>query len=146
MFHIGVVGSRRRNSDWDRQIVYRAIHSMRQRIGNTHLPALCEVTLVSGGCPKGADKFMEEYADIHRLEIVIHRPNESELRKDVPVRAAWAIINYARNALVAKDADVLIACVAPDRCGGTENTIKHFLKKLGITEPQAIREGKLILV
>ena len=35
---------------------------------------------------------------------------------------------FVRNGDIAKDSDVLIACVAPDRTGGTEDTIKKFLK------------------
>lgn len=138
--YIGVVGSRRRNKDEDRQIVYRAIH---RRCSQSEL--YC-IGLCSGGCHRGADRFAEEFADIHKMPIIIHYPDKSKLRKDVPVRAAHAIINYARNELIARDSDILIACVAPDREGGTENTIKHFLKKLGLTEPQAIQQGKLILV
>jgi len=79
----------------------------------------------------------------------IHFPNEDDLdpvilRKNP--RAAWAIINYARNKLIARDADILIAVVAADRKGGTEDTIKHFRKKFGKTEKQLIEEGILILV
>ena len=136
---IGVVGFRRRNSDEDRQLVYKAIHHTRQHIGGNTI-------LVSGGCPQGADLFAEEYAEMHRLPIIRHLPDQTQLREDVPKRAAYAIINYARNELIAADADVLIACVAPDRKGGTEDTIKKFLKRLGFTEVQAIQEGKLILV
>ena len=44
-------------------------------------------------------------------------------------RWAYAEINYARNTLIARDADELIAVVAEDRKGGTEDTIKKFLKK-----------------
>jgi len=118
---IGVVGSRRRNSGEDRQLVYKTIHHLRQRIGGNTI-------LVSGGCPKGADLFAEEYAEIHRLPIIRHLPDQTQLREDVPKRAAYAIINYARNELIAKDADVLIACVALDRKGGTEDTIRKFKK------------------
>jgi len=31
---------------------------------------------------------------------------------------------YARNELIAKNSDVVVAFVSPDRKGGTENTIK----------------------
>jgi len=139
MHVIGVVGSRRRNTGEDRQRVYLTIHHHRQYVGGNTM-------LVSGGCPQGADLFAEEYADMHRLPIIRHLPDRTQLRDDVPARAAYAIIAYARNELIAKDADTLIACVAPDRKGGTENTIKHFLKKLGLTEGQALDQGKLILV
>lgn len=136
---IGVAGSRRRNTDEDRQLVYKTIHHHRQCVGGNTI-------LVSGGCPKDADLFAEEYAEIHRLPIIRHLPDKAQLRKDVPIRAAHAIINYARNELIARDADVLIACVAADRKGGTEDTIKKFLKVLGLTESQALDRGKLILV
>ena len=136
---IGVVGSRRRNSGEDRQLVYKTIHHLRQRIGGNTI-------LVSGGCPKGADLFAEEYAEIHRLPIIRHLPDHAHLNPNLPPRAQWAVINYARNTLIANDADVLIACVAPDRKGGTEDTIKKFRKRLGFTEAQAIEDGKLILV
>jgi hypothetical protein len=121
MIVIGVVGSRRRNTGEDHQIVYQAIHHLRQKIGGNTI-------LVSGGCPIGADLFAEEYAGMHRLPIIRHLPDQTQLREDVPIRAAWAIVNNARNTLIAADADVLIACVAPDRKGGTEDTIKKFKK------------------
>lgn len=146
--NIGVVGSRRRNKNADRQIVYRAVHHLRQQIESGHW---YKTVIVSGGCPKGGYKFAEEYADIHRVEAIIHRPDQSQRDwlvsvRHVPVRAACTLVNYARNELIARDSDILIACVAPDREGGTENTIKHFLKKLNLTEGQAIQQGKLILV
>jgi len=139
MHVIGVVGSRRRNSGEDRQLVYLTIHHHRQCVGGNTI-------LVSGGCPKGADLFAEEYAEMHRLPIVRHLPDHAHLNPNLPPRAQWAVINYARNTLIANDADVLIACVAPDRKGGTEDTIKKFRKRLGFTEAQAIEDGKLILV
>jgi len=54
------------------------------------------------------------------------------LPKPVPQgspRWAYAKANYERNTLVAGDSDVLISCVAPDRTGGTEDTIKKFIKQ-----------------
>ena len=99
---IGVVGSRRRNTGEDRQRVYLTIHHHRQYVGGNTM-------LVSGGCPQGADLFAEEYADMHRLPIIRHLPDRTQLRDDVPARAAYAIIAYARNELIAKDADTLIA-------------------------------------
>jgi hypothetical protein len=141
MHVIGVVGSRRRNSGEDRQLVYLTIHHHRQCIGGNTI-------LVSGGCPQGADLFAEEYAEMHRLPIIRHLPDQTQLRKSGSIhsRQDWAKIAYARNTLIANDADILIACVAPDRKGGTEDTIKKFRKRLGFTEAQAISEGKLILV
>lgn len=107
---IGIVGSRRRNSALDLlrvSNIFRAIYRQGDRI-------------VSGGCPKGGDRFAELLAKDFGVPIKIHR-------------ADWKIGKYAgflRNTLIAKDADILIACVANDRKGGTEDTIKKF-KKLG---------------
>ena len=39
---------------------------------------------------------------------------------------SYAKANYERNTLIARDSDVLIAVVAPDRKGGTEDTIKKW--------------------
>ena len=36
--------------------------------------------------------------------------------------------NFDRNTLIAKDSDVLIACVNLQKDGGTEDTIKKYLK------------------
>jgi len=35
----------------------------------------------------------------------------------------------ARNTLIANNCDILIACVSPDRTGGTEDTIKKTKNK-----------------
>lgn len=93
--------------------------------------------IVSGGCPVGADRIAEILAKKHQASITIHY-------------AQWRIYGkpagFIRNEFIAQDADLLIASVSQDRKGGTENTIQHFLKKLGITEEAAIKVGKLILV
>jgi hypothetical protein len=110
---IGVVGSRRRVSIKDYKIVTKAIAKHFQP--GDHL--------VSGGCPKGADAFAEIFAKVEGLTITIHYPNWKKHGK------AAGII---RNTAIAMDCDVLIACVAPDRTGGTEDTIRKA-KKLGKT-------------
>ena len=118
---IGIVGSRRRNSTEDEKAVFKAFQSVYQK-GDW---------IVSGGCPKGADSFAEDIAQEYGITITTYYPRKEDLNlvllKKNP-RAAWAVINYARNGLIAKDADVLIACVAPDRKGGTEDTIRRFQK------------------
>ena len=46
--------------------------------------------------------------------------------------AAWDRLGksagFTRNTDIARDADVLIACVAKDRTGGTEDTIRKWRK------------------
>lgn len=133
---IGIVGSRRRDTLVDFYLVeaaFRCLYEPGDRI-------------VSGGCPQGADRFAEIIAielaapGRYRLEscflwslqqrhhlikelgapIIIHHA-----RWDEHGRAA----GFLRNGLIARDADLLIACVAEDRTGGTENTIGKFLQK-----------------
>lgn len=131
---IGIVGSRRRNSSKDFLQVLTAFN-MVYNPGDE---------IVSGGCPEGADNFAELIAKQMPCPIIIHYPNKQNLDqvllKKAP-RAAYAKINYARNELIAKDAFVLIACVADDRKGGTENTIKHFKKKPDYSEENLIIVG-----
>lgn len=116
---IGIVGSRRRNSNKDFIKVKEALVSVYRR-GDT---------LVSGGCPKGADRFAEIIACTASIPIQVHYPDRNKLDPKLPKRVAFAKINYDRNTLIAQDADILIACVASDRKGGTEDTIKKFLKR-----------------
>lgn len=114
MGFIGIVGSRRRNTDSDYKAVEKALLSV-YKTGDV---------LVSGGCAQGADCFAEDIAKWMGLTIVIHYPNWKKHG-----RAA----GFVRNGAIAQDADVLIACVAKDRTGGTEDTIKKF-QKLGKTD------------
>jgi hypothetical protein len=135
---IGIIGSRRRDERADRLAV-TTVFSKIYEYGDT---------IVSGGCPKGGDCFAEGIATQCDINIRIHYPDKSQLDVRLPYRVAYAKIAYARNELIARDADVLIAVVAPDRKGGTEHTIKCFLRKWGAkyTEAEAIRTGKLVLV
>lgn len=118
---IGIVGSRRRDTEEDLLVVATTFWDIYEK-GDR---------LVSGGCKQGADRFAEILAIEHGLTITIHYPHKEDLDEEllkVNPRAAWAKINYARNTLIAEDCDILIACVAPDRKGGTEDTIKKAIK------------------
>lgn len=123
-FYVGVVGSRRRDEQSDYRIVLDAFLRLLQFSGR-RVDDL-SVVIVSGGCSLGGDRFAEIIAREYRMQTIIHRPD----RDAFPLvherwRSTWQ--NYARNALVARDSrDALIACVAPDRRGGTENTIKTY--------------------
>jgi hypothetical protein len=158
---IGIIGSRRRDEKADCKLAIAALKKVWKR-GDT---------FVSGGCQLGGDRFAKYISVEWEVPLKEHLPDKSKLD---PVlmsknpRAAYAVINYARNKLIARDADVLIAVVAPDRKGGTEDTIKHFRNKfchhcdqnksahvtnqhaclrfLTKTEKQLIAEGRLILV
>lgn len=119
---IGIVGSRRRNTITDKLLVEAALINVLTSTSK-------ECSLVSGGCPQGGDRFAEELAEEKDLSIKIHRAEWNKRGRGA---------GYYRNTFIANDADVLIACVAPDRLGGTEDTIRKFLAREG--------HGELILV
>ncbi len=142
---IGIIGTRQRDTDADLRLAVAAFKRVFRRGDD----------LVSGGCSKGGDRFAEEIACdwidgkanyAYDIPIRIHYPDKSKLDEALPFRAAYREIAYARNLLIARDADVLIAVVAPDRRGGTEHTIQAFCKKFVKTEAQLVAEGKLVLV
>lgn len=133
---IGIVGSRRRNTEADFILVEKAFQKLYQP-GDR---------IVSGACPEGGDKFAEV------LAILLAKPAHYDVQallKMEPYRrhhiiketGAAIIIHHAdwkrhgrgagflRNGDIARDADLLIACVAADRQGGTEDTIGKFLQK-----------------
>ncbi len=135
---VGIVGSRRRDGLVDFEAVetaFRKVYEPGDRI-------------VSGGCPQGGDRFAEIIA------IMLARPGHDTIE----VANGWLLIKrhhlikelgapiilhharwdlwgksagFQRNGLIARDADVLIACVASDRKGGTEDTVRKFLAKPG---------------
>lgn len=120
---IGVVGTRRRNTQDDYQRVEEAIRKYIQKTNTKkHI-------FVSGGCPQGADSFVERFAEKYNFDIKIHPANWKRYGKSA---------GFKRNGYIAEDSDVLIAMVADDRTGGTEDTIKKFKKY----HP----EGELILI
>lgn len=124
---IGVVGSRRRAGDDSYRLVSAAVRRIFE--DGDHI--------VSGGCHTGADAFAERIARQIGAPIIIHHANWKALGR---------MAGFARNALIARDADVIVACVAADRTGGTEDTIRKFVKGKGTTEADCIAMGSLILV
>lgn len=115
---IGIVGSRRRNEPEDLDILVEFL---------SKFDLDGDVQFVSGGCPKGADFFAEVIAKSTGIPITIHYPDKSQLPEN-PKRRDFAQINFERNTLIARDSDILVALVAPDRKGGTEDTIRKFKK------------------
>ena len=104
---IGIVGSRRRNTYGDYAKIrdaFKGVYEEGDRI-------------VSGGCPKGGDRFAEEIAKGEGITITIHYPNWEKHGRGA---------GFIRNTRIANDADVLIACVHSDRTGGTEDCVKKF--------------------
>lgn len=133
---LGVVGSRRRTADSDKAKLFEFLDTIR-----AYWPA---VRIVSGGCDRAkvergtakpsADLWAEEYAQKNLLDLLVYEPifphNYHVLAKREPWLAAKPY--FDRNALIAREADILIGLVAKDRKGGTENTIGHAkrLKRL----------------
>ncbi len=111
MKRIGICGSRRRNSIQDFKLVCREFLAIYEP-GDI---------IISGGCPDGADHFVEWLAEEKKIPICVFPPNWSKYGK---------YAGFHRNGYIADQSDVLIACVSLDRKGGTEDTIKKFLNKL----------------
>jgi len=112
---IGIVGSRRRDTEQDKQIVEQKLLEFMDKYP--------DITICSGHCPKGADRFAEELAVKYGLKTIIYPADWNRYGN---------IAGFKRNTDIAKTSDKLIACVAHDRTGGTEDTVKKFMKmKLG---------------
>lgn len=113
ILNVGIVGARARNTPEDKQLIKEVLERRLQKGDKIHL--------VSGGCPKGADRFAEELSEELRLGITIHYPDKSKLPEDSK-RYDYALICYERNTLIARDSDILIAL--PGKSGGTWDTIR----------------------
>jgi len=120
---IGIIGSRRRDSRED-------YWTLRNKITDLEIKDKDLVTkIITGDCKTGGDKFARDYANQFwtlKVELIVKKV-------DFPAFGApyydYVKAYYKRNEEIAKEEmDYLIALVAPDRTGGTENTIKHFKK------------------
>ena len=131
MKKIGIIGTRRRNLKRDFLEVKEAFFSVYEE-GDI---------IVSGGCQSGGDAFAERLARSYGIPILILHArwnhdwdgNKFVRRKRTNLKAG-----FIRNTPIAEESDILIACVSPDRTGGTEDTINKFEKLL--------KGGALILV
>ena len=114
MKKIGIIGTRRRDNPEAYSKVTKAVLEVYEE-GDW---------IVSGGCSKGGDRFAQAIAKKFGIPILIYYPNWDKYSKGA---------GLVRNSDIANNSDVLIACVASDRMGGTEDTIRKFKKK-GKTE------------
>ena len=81
----------------------------------------------SGGCPKGGDAFAEKLARDFGIPILIFhaRWNHKWIEEERHFTCTYnKAAGFIRNSPIAEKSDILIACVHPDRTGGTEDTIK----------------------
>lgn len=115
MRRIGVIGTRRKNS-WEDFVRMKSGFINQYKKGDW---------IVSGGCPAGGDKFAERIARENGIPIITFHPNWEKYGK----RAG-----FVRNTDIAKYSNILIAMVADDRKGGTEDTIRKF-EKFSISVP-----------
>lgn len=111
---IGIIGCRSRDSNSDLELCRKTFLEHYEK-GDK---------IVSGHCPRGGDRFAEIFAKELGLTeenggLILHRPDWDQHGKGA---------GFIRNAYIAEDADIIIAVVAPDRRGGTEDTIKKCLK------------------
>lgn len=111
---IGIIGTRRRDSDQDFHAVYNEF-SKYYEPGDK---------ICSGLCPKGGDRFAVIIANKLGL------PKDKRIWFPADWKRHGRAAGFIRNTDIAKNSDILIACVAPDRKGGTEDTIKKW-KKFG---------------
>ena len=107
MKRIGIIGTRRRDNP-------EAYGKVREAFLKVYEDG---DWIVSGGCSKGGDRFAQALAKKYGCPILIFYPAWDKVGKGA---------GLLRNTDIAKYSDVLIACVAKDRLGGTEDTIKKF--------------------
>lgn len=129
---LGIVGSRRRDTEEDRRQVGVVIEEYLRRYGK-------DLIIVSGACPKGADNHAAQIAKSYGIQLIEFPALVSNVNNTVLYREA----HYERNTSIARFSDRIIAQVAADRRGGTEDTIKKahaFGKKVYLIDD----EGKLV--
>lgn len=106
---IGIIGTRRRDST-------EAFKKIEKKFWEIYEEG---DWIVSGGCPKGGDRFADILAKREGIPILTFYPNYKKYKRGAPT---------IRNTPVAQKADVIIASVAKNREGGTEDTIKKYLR------------------
>jgi hypothetical protein len=111
---IGIIGTRKRNSfirEFRKlEIVFLKYYKKGDRI-------------CSGLCKQGGDRFAVILQKKYDTNFIWHEPDYKQYGSPAA--------QFIRNTYIARDSDILIALVSDDRIGGTEDTIKKFIKLHG---------------
>lgn len=120
MKRIGIIGTRRRDTPSVQKLIEEKFWEIYEE-GDI---------IVSGGCPKGGDRFAEAIAKANGIPILTIYPNYKRYGLGAP---------KIRNTPVAQACDIVIASVAnPEepiqeilqrKKGGTEDTLRKFTDK-----------------
>ena len=121
---VGIIGSR---TYQNKRKVREMIFKLKQEFKN-------ELTIVSGGCTDGADKFAKKYALELDCKYIEFNPAHTQRNLYSALHDAYYGKDYAakwffqRNKMLANYVDYLIAFMDTDS-NGTVNTIKEARKK-----------------
>ena len=120
---IGIIGTRRRDDNSTLSVIGEQFLEIYEK-GDW---------ICSGGCPQGGDRFAEKIAKDYGIPIIIFHPAWRDLNVPGAVirRNKYGEYNanagFDRNTPIAHTSNVIIASVASDRTGGTEDTITKYL-------------------
>jgi hypothetical protein len=143
---IGIVGSRRRDSEKDFEVVEKAFLQIVSDLKKQPQ----EVAIVSGHCHAGGDRFAEILIDKYGTtegkdnifpakwdDVQTQGPNgeSPKIKKNRWGKEYNALAGFWRNTDIVNGSDIILACVSPDRTGGTEDTVK-----------KAIASGKTVIL
>jgi len=106
---IGIIGTRKRDKFKDYKVIEKEFFKNYEE-GDW---------ICSGGCPRGADRFAEKIAKKNGIPMLTFYANWTKNGLGA---------GMVRNTDVAKNSNILIAVVSNCRTGGTEDTIKKFIK------------------
>jgi len=110
LLFVGIIGTRRRDGADDLALIVDEFNKIDH--------PKTKIVVVSGLCPKGGDRFATLIYQKHRT-MKLWFPPEWSLGRHA---------GFVRNTEIARWSDYLIATPAPDRKGGTEDTIKKFTR------------------
>ena len=119
---IGIIGTRRRNDNSTYLLIERKFAEIYQK-GDW---------ICSGGCDEGGDRFAEIIAKKYGIPILIFYPAWDDLTAPATLikyrhgKPYNARAGFIRNTPIAQASHVIIASVAANRKGGTEDTLEKY--------------------